>query len=151
MEIQFFKITDAPEVMRKTLGTPHTVQGTCRDELDMFSPVIMLGFDCSEYNYMFIPELSRYYYINGCVAVTGELFRITGVHEDVLMSHSEALDNVMVIIDKTEMPGVCNEYIQDGSFVTSSQTTGQIYQFEDGFNDNPDFILLTAGGWLGGA
>lgn len=151
MILRFYKITDAPEVVNKTLGEFLEVEGTCRSELDTFSPEVVVGFDCRDYNYMYIPEFDRYYFINGGSFVSNGLFRVKDVREDVLMSLKDELQNLMVIIDKTEMPGVGNEYINDGSFITSSKTINKVYDFPDGFNDNPDFILLTAGGWLGGA
>ena len=151
MEIRFYKITDDPIKVDKNLTNEIIVQGTCRDEIDLFSPEVVVGFDCREYNYMYIPEFDRYYFINGGSFVSNGLFRVKDVGEDVLMSLKDELQDLMVIIDKTEMSAVGNEYIDDGSFITSSKTINKVYNFPDGFNDNPDFILLTAGGWLGGA
>lgn len=149
MEIQFFKITDAPEKVNKTLGSGLSVQGTCRSELDVFSPEIVLGTDVSDYNYMYIPYFSRYYYINGCVIVNNGLYKVTGVHEDVLMSLKNQFLMLNAIVDKSALYSVGDEYINDGSFIASSRTFDKVINFPVGFNDRPDFILVTAGGYFG--
>lgn len=146
MEIKLYKITDDVNVVHKTLGTDKTVTGTVRDSLDVYKPSILVAQDISDYNYMYIPEFGRYYFISGCVAVRTGLYQITDVLEDVLMSLKSQFLNIEAIIDKTELKSLGDEYIDDGSFITSSKMVTQIYNYSSGFNDNPDFILLTAGG-----
>lgn len=149
MEIQFFKISDAPERVNKSLGNGISVNGTCRSELDTYSPEITLETNVSEYNYMYIPEFSRYYYINGCVIVNNGLYKVTGVHEDVLMSLKDQFLMLNAIVDKSALYSIGDEYINDGSFISSSKTFNKVFNFPSGFNDKPDFILVTAGGICG--
>ena len=62
------------------------------------------------------------------------------------MTFKNALMNERVIIDKTENLKNANLYLDDGSFVSSCKTITKIYNFSNGFNDDPEYILLTAGG-----
>lgn len=146
MEIIFYKVGDDPRKVFKNLTNEHSVQGTCRNELDVFSPEIVMEFDCTGYNYMYIPQFERYYYINGCTIVNQGLYKVEDVKEDVLMSLNSQFINLECIIDKTESASVGDEYINDGSFIISEKTINQVYNYSQGFNDTPDFILLTAGG-----
>lgn len=146
MIIKLYKTEDDPRVVDKTLTDELSITGTCKDTLDTFAPTILIGQDVTGYNYMYIPSFDRYYFIDGCSIVRTGLYQIEGVKEDVLMSLKGQLMNLSVIIDKTESESLGDEYIDDGSFITSSKTINQIVNYPNGFNDTPDYILLTAGG-----
>ena len=146
MQIQLYTITDDVNVVNKSLGTAKTITGTVRDSVDLYKPTILVAQDVSEYNYMYIPDFDRYYFISGCVAVRTGVYQITEVYEDVLMSLKGQFLGIEAIIDKTESKTLGNEYVDDGSFITSAKSFTKVYNFPTGFNDNPEFILLTAGG-----
>ncbi len=145
MEIRFYKTKDDKNVVNKTLTNELQVSGIARDVVDLYSPEILLNQDVSGYNYMYIPQFNKYYFVNGCTIVRTGLYQIKNVEEDVLMSLKNQFLHVRAIIDKTAKTSLGDEYINDGSFVTSSKTIDQVYNFANGFNDTPDFILLTAG------
>ena len=145
MEIRFYKTKDDKNVVNKTLTNELQVSGIARDVVDLYSPEILLNQDVSGYNYMYIPQFNKYYFVNGCTIVRTGLYQIKNVEEDVLMSLKNQFLHVRAIIDKTAKTTLGDEYINDGSFVTSSKTIDQVYNFTTGFNDTPDFILLTAG------
>ena len=134
MEIRLYNTSDDRIVVNKTLTDELILEGTLKESLNVLSPSVMVTVDVSEYNYMYIPEFDRYYYINRTAEV------------DVLMSWKDEFLKLNAIVDKTETLILADEYINDGSFVTSSKTYNTIYNFPDGFNDEPDYILLTAGG-----
>ena len=145
MIIKLYKTEDDRSVVNKTLTNELTVQGTMRDVLDTFSPEVMLTQDVKDYNYMYIPSLDRYYFVNGCTIVRTGLYQLRDVEEDVLMSLKSQFLDVYAIIDKTASSELGDEYINDGSFITSAKSIQKVYNFARGFNDTPDFILLTAG------
>lgn len=145
MIIKLYKTEDDPRVVDKTLTNEISITGTCKDTLDTFAPTILIGQDVTGYNYMYIPVFERYYFIDGCSIVRTGLYQIEGVKEDVLMSLKDQLLDLSVIIDKTESKTLGDEYIDDGSFITSQKSIQKVYNFPTGFNDTPDFILLTAG------
>lgn len=146
MRIIFYKVSDPPEKVTKTLSSTHAVDGYLRDESDIMSPVIEVGEDISEYNYMYIQTWGRYYYINGCDVVRTGLFRVKGVKEDVLMSNASEIRAQRCIIDKTESSSLANMYINDGSYVKSVKTMEQKIDFPYGFEaDNYTNIVITTG------
>lgn len=144
--LYLYKISDPPNKLTKTLEHLKTIQGTIRGELDEFSPTILVEEDVSKYNYMFISETNRYYFIDGCSQIRTGMYEIKNVKEDVLTTWGSQVLNLEVIIDKTEKLNLGNEYIDDGDFITSAKSVTKVYNFSGGFNDDPEYILLTAGG-----
>lgn len=152
MIIKLYQIFDAPNVVHKTLMYEHSLEGILKEPVDYYSPEIMVktrmisNLEGFNYNYMYIPNFKKYYYINGFEVINSDLFRIKDVKEDVLMSLKSAFELVDCIVDKSESDIVGDKYINDGSFITSAKTIDQIYNYPNGFNDTPDYILITAGG-----
>lgn len=146
MIIKLYKCSDSPIVVNKTLTDEKIITGTTKELLNIHSPSILVAQDVSEYNYMYIPDFDHYYYINGCDIVKNGLYQIKEVRSDVLMTYKDQFLSLPAIIDKTESAALGDEYINDGSFISSVQTYNTIYNFTSGFNDEPDYILLTAGG-----
>lgn len=146
MQISFYKISDPPEKMNKTLGTALTLTGTVRGELDKTNPNILVSSDIGDKNYMYIPEFGRYYYLNGCSIVRTGLWELKNVHCDALMSFRSQILANRVIIDKTESTTLKNEYINDGSVVITEKTTEEKLPFGSGFNESDyRYVLITAG------
>lgn len=94
------------------------------------------------YNYAYIPAFSRYYFINKIESYRTGLFILT-MSVDVLETYKTEIKGMLAIIDKNETVG--NNYFNDGSFVLDSRAYNQIINFSNGFNDNGEFILITAG------
>ena len=64
---------------------------------------------------------------------------------DVLMSFRGDITNFDVVAVKQSSKLNSDEYIDDGSLVTNSKTFDRIFNFPNGFNDNGQYILITAG------
>ena len=97
------------------------------------------------YNYCYIPDFGRYYYINGINALRANLFELSlGI--DVLMTYAEAIRSNAAIVDKVQPQKGAMPYINDGSYVSTNKMYQTIINFSGGFNDNGEFILITAGG-----
>jgi hypothetical protein len=62
--IQFYKYTGRPRTVNKTLGESTDISGVLRDNFNMIKPVITIRKqDVSNFNYCFIPDFNRYYFI----------------------------------------------------------------------------------------
>lgn len=146
MIIKLYKCSDDKIVVNKTLTDEKTIEGTTKEILNIHSPSILVTQDITGYNYMYIPDFDHYYFINGCDIVRQGLYQIKEVKQDVLMTHKDQFLQLNAIIDKTNNVELADEYMNDGSFVTSNKSYNTIYNFPSGFNDEPDYILLTAGG-----
>lgn len=145
MEVIFYYNASDDRVINKTLVGGESFIGTPRDEVDVMTPVIR--FENSEilrYNYAYIPELQRYYVVNSVNAYREGIWDVS-FSVDVLMSFRGDIMTLSVIVDKQTMPENGDEYIDDGSLVTDNVMFTRLHQFESGFNDYPEYILITAG------
>ena len=140
----YYNMSDARKI-NKNLIDGETFSGQPRGELGVMNPVIT--FDKEEvlrYNYAYIPALERYYSIENRVARREGLWDVS-FSVDVLMSFRNDIINFNVIVDKQSMPENGDEYIDDGSLVSENVMFKTVYDFPNGFNDNGEYILITAG------
>ena len=131
--------------INKELTEGETFEGQARSEINIMSPVIL--FDTNqilEYNYAYIPELQRYYSIANKNITREGLMEITFAI-DVLMSFRRDILLLGVIADKQSMIANGDEYIDDGSLVTDNLMFTRIINYPDGFLEDPEYILITAG------
>lgn len=145
MEVILYYNASDDRVINKTLIGGRSFVGQARDEVDVMSPVIR--FDSSDilrYNYAYIPELQRYYVIQSVKAYREGLWDVS-MAVDVLMSFRGDIMTLSVIVDKQSMLENGDEYIDDGSLVTDNVMFTRVHEFGAGFNDSPEYILITAG------
>lgn len=145
MEVIFYYNASDDRVINKTLIGGQSFAGQARDEVDIMAPVIR--FDSPEilrYNYAYIPELQRYYVIQSVNAFREGLWDVS-MAVDVLMSFRGDIMALAVIVDKQSMAENGDEYIDDGSLVTDNVMFTRVHEFSAGFNDYPEYILITAG------
>lgn len=146
MEIKLYKTSSPRKKLVKDLTDGITLTGTLRGQSSVMSPSLQIqDMPVIGYNYCYIPDFGRYYYINGINALRANLFELSlGI--DVLMTYAEAIRNNAAIIDKMQPQKGAIPYINDGSYVNTNKMYQTIINFSGGFNDNGEFILITAGG-----
>lgn len=124
------------------------IDGNLRNESSIIDPVILIEKTnpaASYYNYMYIEEFKRWYFINDIVSVRNKLWEIHA-HVDVLYTWRAAIQTMECVIDKTESYDDSNVYYDDGSFVLDSRNNVEIKQFPNGLSQNGEYILICAGG-----
>lgn len=132
--------------VNKVLSGKFEMTGTLRGETNVVNPEIMIEHaNPTGYNYAFIPEFNRYYFINEFTAIRNGLWRVRLV-VDVLETYKSQIKQMPAIIDKQQNKGNSNLYLNDGSYVIDSRSYNTILNFSGGFNDSGKFILITAGG-----
>lgn len=146
MEIKLYKTSSPRKKLVKDLTDGITLAGTLRGQSSVMSPSLQIqDIAVIGYNYCYIPDFGRYYYINGINALRANLFELSlGI--DVLMTYADAIQNNAAIVDKVESFGAAYNYINDGSWVNTNRMNQSIINFSGGFNENGEFILITAGG-----
>lgn len=146
MEIKLFKTLSPRKKLVKELTDGITLAGTLRGQSSVMSPSLQIqDISVIGYNYCYIPDFGRYYYINGINALRTNLFELSlGI--DVLMTYASEIRGNYAIVDKVENFGVAFNYINDGSWINTNRTEQSVINFANGFNDNGEFILITAGG-----
>ena len=145
MEVRFFYNRSDSRVINKNLIAGESFEGQARDECSIMAPVIMFEKNnVLRYNYAYIPEFQRYYAVVERNAYREGLWQIQFA-VDVLMSFRNDIVNLNVVVDKQSMAVNGDEYIDDGSLVAENVMFQRIYNYPEGFNENPELILITAG------
>lgn len=150
MQINLFTCTAENNRVDKTnyLSNRFVLGGTFRNESSIQDPVILVEKTNPaefHYNYMYIDEFKRWYYINDFITVRNHLWEIHA-HVDVLYTWRAEIEQMECVIDKSEEEGKSNLYLDDGSFVTECRNNIDTIEFPYGLNENGSYILICAGG-----
>lgn len=122
-------------------------EGTLRESSSVINPVITMEKTnpaANLYNYMYIPEFKRWYYINDIVSINNGLWQISA-HVDVLYTWGADILKTSAVIDRTGDRDKANAYINDGSIVAEARRWSKVIPFQNGFSGN-SMILIAAGG-----
>lgn len=144
MTVIFYKYNDIKNKINKTLSGGLTINDVIMHndfDITAFELLIKNSDFNSEYNYCYIQDLGRYYFIESVEKMNGTIYRIR-VSVDVLKSFSTQIENINAIITKSENP--------DDNFVDcekSENYTSEVIALTDNFNHNGNLILVTS---LGG-
>lgn len=125
-----------------------TLQGNIKSSTSVTNIVIEIAKSnpvIYEYNYMYIGEFNRYYFIDDITNVSANRWIITA-SVDVLFSFMNDILETNAIIEKVENEVTANLYLDDGSFVMDSRKYNEIKEFPSGLNENGSYILICAGG-----
>ena len=148
MNIKLCSSTSEIVAINKDISIIDDVSATIKGALSVENPVLILQYKSdiqSNVNYVYIPEYNRYYFVTDIINLTGGRYEIH-CKVDVLMSFKDNILNLSCIVDKQSSKDNANMYLDDGSFVVQSKEFVDTINFPRGFNDNGEFILITAGG-----
>lgn len=145
MNIKFYYNSSEKNKIGKSLSKTLSLTGNLHEECSVTNPVILVeGKSFIDYNYCYIEEFKRYYFITDIVSVRTDLWRIS-LSIDVLESFKSEILNLSCIIDKQQYSSNYSRFLDDGSYINEVRTFIEIANFQNGFNDDGEFILLTAG------
>lgn len=99
MTIKFYKFSGDEREINKDLTDELDLDGTLRDQANILTPQIGLKTDVSQYNYCYIPEFSRYYYIKEITQYRNNIW-IINLKIDVLMSYKDEILNLSGIVSQ---------------------------------------------------
>ena len=126
-----------------TIDTAHI-----KDDTSIISPSIILSYKkistLKKCNYLYIPSMGRYYYVNDIVLKQGGMYELK-CHVDVLMTYKGDIRNITTLILRQE--NVNNPYIEDSqllvraSRVYEKHTIGKV-------GDGTDHYYLTVNGGI---
>lgn len=144
MTVIFYKYNDIKNKINKTLENGLTVNDVViQNDFDItaFELLIKNSDFNPEYNYCYIQDLGRYYFIESVERMNGSIYKIR-LTVDVLKSFSTQIENINAVITKSENP--------DDNFVDcekSENYTSEVINLTDNFNHSGNLILVTS---LGG-
>lgn len=147
MTISFYTNTSENYRVDKTLIAKLQTNCTLKDNTSIEDPVIYLtNFnDISDFNYMYIEDWGRYYFIKDIVSVRNGLWEIHA-HVDVLMSFSDQIKACSATCKRQE--NLFNMYLDDPEFKTynKSEIVTKLFTGNSGLYKNMGYILVVSGG-----
>lgn len=144
--ISLFKTNSDNNRVVKTLTDEKQLSGELRNQTSVLNPSIRIesADNISAYNYAYISEFGRYYYITDIVSVRTNCW-VVSLRCDVLMSYKDEIQGLNVILDNTQETGSSN-YLSSPNWVNLVKTKTDIKVFPSGLSEQGEFILITAGG-----
>lgn len=150
MTITLYKNFSDKRNLNKNLTEIKTVSATAKGDINIISPVLIIQYFSTDFNYCYIPEINRFYYVNSLTLLTGQRLQIN-LSVDVLMSYKEEIKNLTVNVLRYE--NIEPTYLTDSRIPLYSDTVQKVIEFpENIFNlENPgenskNFLLTVAGG-----
>lgn len=145
MEIKLYHNVSDNRTIRKKLLNEFSLTGTLRDSCSLIEPVINIeNNNVVRFNYAYIPDFQRYYFVKEITNLRKNIWTLE-LEVDPLMSFKGDLLALQVVVDKQSSDSIGDEYIDDGSLVADNYTFKNIYNFNKGFNEQGEYILITAG------
>lgn len=144
MQIVLYKCSSDPRVVTKTLSDAITYStATARDAFDVMggSIIIATSSDLSGYNYAYISDVGRYYYIKDITVLRDGVWQLT-IAIDVLMTYDSAIRALHGTVDR--QTNVNNGYISDPEYNALTFSAIVTKAFPNEMN-NDSIILMTIG------
>ena len=150
----FLKCESDTDVMGKSWDTEHTltVEGKLMYEQSFLKPVFVVDGDYTAYNYCYIPEFDRFYFITEQIAKTGS---ITEIHMqvDVLQSWQTQIKTNKAVIERSANKSNNNAYFVDSMYWTQADKEVKTVPFTTATGTEliftipeDNYILTIAGG-----
>lgn len=147
MILKLYKSNSERNCVTKVLSNELSLEGTLRHETSIKTPVITIAGDVSiiGYNYAFIVEFNRYYFITDIKSIRNGIWEVSFLC-DVLMSFKTDILNSYAIIDHTTEHDTSN-YLSSDIWTTLVKDKTDIINFSGAsLLDSGEYILITAGG-----
>lgn len=146
MIITFYNNISEKNVVRKTLNNPLSISGALREATSVTNPTITVESPVAivGYNYCYIPDFGRYYYVVDVKSLRLDLWAVT-LRVDVLMSFKDNILNTPAIIDHTTQQNI-TEYMSSNVWQSLVKDKTDIINFSSGLSESGGYVLITAGG-----
>lgn len=133
-------------VIDKTLTNALSIEGTLRESVSVTAPVITIqgGIAIVGYNYCYIEDFYRYYFITNIQSIRNNLWALT-LKVDVLMSFKNDIKNTPAIIDHTTERDT-TDYMASNVWQSLVKDKTDIINFSNGLSESGGYVLITAGG-----
>ena len=144
MDIRLCNNNSEKNKINKTITAGITLSGALRNSSNVVTPTIIINIENPTiYNYAYIPEFKRYYFITDYISVRTGIWQIN-LKSDVLMSFKDSILASRVLVNKSESNG--NNYLSGSNWVSNCKAKTDIISFRSGLLNDGQYILITAGG-----
>lgn len=140
--IVLYKTTAENNRLDKTLTDAITLSGTLREQCSIIAPDVLIetSTNISMYNYCYIAEFGRYYFIKNITSIRQGLWRIS-LKCDVLMTYNSQIKTLECIVDRSSSN--YNALIHDPEFMLQSNTRIRTKTFGYTFQPSSNTYVLT--------
>lgn len=142
MNITLYSTSSERNRVVKDLGNSLTITGNLKQGLSIINPTIIIAYNNSvyNYNYVYIPEFRRYYFIENINIINNTLE--LSLHEDVLMSNSADILRSKATITRGSSG---SKYLNDVRIKNTAQHTLTHRRIGTGFTAQDEYIVVIAG------
>ena len=149
MNITLYKTKSANNVINKNLTSEKNLGNNCilTDNTSVTSPTVIIGGirsldTISDYNYAYIPQCHRYYYINDIIALSGGRVKLL-LSVDVLMSFKTDILNSTQLVTRQKNKG--KMYLANADWTVDGRTYLRSQYFNENHfaSQNDSFVLIT--------
>ena len=149
MNITLYKTKSANNVISKKLVSEKNLGNSCilGDNTSVTSPTVIIGGitsidTISDYNYAYIAQCHRYYYINDIIALSGGRVKLI-LSVDVLMTYKTDILNSTQLVTRQKNQG--KMYLANADWTLDGRTYLRSQYFnENHFSpQNDSFVLIT--------
>lgn len=135
--LELYKVTNQPNELTKTLNNAVIVNGSFRSEIDSMDVIVEIESDTYDFNYIHIPSLNKYYFLQNIVHVNAKIIRMI-LHCDVLMTYKT---DILASYGLVTQGGTINPYYS--SIDSDSRQTIRRVTFPYTFNSTGNYVLVT--------
>lgn len=144
-DIVLYKNYSENNKLDKLISDAYTITGVLRDNSSIITPEIEIEYNPTGYNYCYIAEFARYYYINDIVFTNNGLY-IIKCNCDVLMSFADDINESQVLLANTTLTELDNYLSDNNVWKDKVKRFTDIINFTSGLSDSGEYVLITAGG-----
>ena len=134
----------------KNITEIKTLSAIAKGDINIISPTLIIQNFSTDFNYCYISDFDRYYFVKSITLLTGQRVQID-LTIDVLMTYKEEIKKLTVNVLRYE--NIEPTYLTDSRIPLYSDTVQKVIEFpENVFNlENPqenskNFLLTVAGG-----
>lgn len=142
MNVTFYKCASEKNALNKILESDMELEGSVRGQSDVIKPQIMIGINPIGYDYVYIKEWNRYYFINDIICYRANAF-IVKLEIDVLMTYKEEIKNMKGVVSRLTD---ANPYGERDLLTSVKENLREFIFVDSPFTTDGDYILIAQGG-----
>ena len=148
MSVKLCHNSSPVEKIGKNLDSGSSFDCVLKADTSVLKPTIILSSDAASiktYNYMYIDDFKRYYFIDDIVSKNNNLWEISG-HVDVLETYKAGIKSNKAVIRRQQ--NIYNLYLNDPDFITYNNEKIQTLKFKNGttpFSKTLTYVLVING------
>lgn len=147
MIINLYKYTGEHNRLNKTSLLTDTIslQGTARESINKMNVDVLIEYNAAlnGYNYAFISEFNRYYFIEEVTIERNKMIRLS-LYNDVLMSHRSGIGTIKGIVARNE--SLYNSRLIDDQLRFLGYKEINTIRFPKSIRNGDTYILAVNGG-----